>query len=578
MVDYRFAGLIACTLIPFLFMPGCGIAQGTTPDDISGDNRLVETEWLNAHLGDPGLVIIDGRPTAEYLEGHIPGAVSASFSEEDASSRGYNVSYGGGIDLFLDGENPLPFQDGPPEQTQAAVRSLGIDQDSIIIVYDQGSHFHAGRFFWTFAQQDFETIYILDGGITKWTADGYSTTQEIPPVSEGDFVAAEPDPTCVAVTDDVFASLSDPDVVVVSSLTSSWHYGSYTAYTIPGHIPGTVHVPLGYFFNSDRTWKSKEDIQRMLDVVGITPDKSIITYCGGGPLSACMYFTFKHVLGYPEVRNYTGSYLGWISDPRNLPVNTYGNDHWLRDTAWCHWWVGERMQTLMPVSPALAVDVRPPADYESGHIPWSVNIPLDDSDLAVATTASAWADTLGSHGVSNDIEVVVVDETVSPRTTLMFWLLEYLGHEKVSMASEGLTGWIAAEYPTTTEDTLIAEAITPIDVAIQPTTYTAAPRAELWLEAPDAPSDHPFSRVWVISAEEVPADIPVDDYRHVPWTENLTDEGRLATAGALASLYEDAGVSYFSEIICYSDELAEATMTYFVLRLLGYPRVAVYMP
>ena len=95
---------------------------------------------------------------------------------------------------------------------------------------------------------------------------------------------------------------------------------------------------------------------------------------------------------------------------------------------------------------------------------------------------------------------------------------------------------------------------------------------------PDDPSDHPFSRVWVVSAEEVPPDVPVADYRHVPWTENLNDDGALNAAGVLWALYENAEVPYFSEIICYSDDPAEATMTYFVLRLLGYPKVVVYFP
>ena len=72
--------------------------------------------------------------------------------------------------------------------------------------------------------------------------------------------------------------------------------------------------------------------------------------------------------------------------------------------------------------------------------------------------------------------------------------------------------------------------------------------------------------------------MPVHTYRHIPWTENLTDDGQLEAAGTLWALYEEAEVPYFSEIICYSDDPAEATMTYFTLRVLGFPRVAVYLP
>ena len=124
----------------------------------------------------------------------------------------------------------------------------------------------------------------------------------------------------------------------------------------------------------------------------------------------------------------------------------------------------------------------------------------------------------------------------------------------------------------------MTDPITPIDVAIHPTTYTEAVRSELRLTSSDATSDHPFSRVWVVSSVEVPTDVPIHTYRHVPWTQNLTTGGTLDSAGNLWTLYEDADVPFFSEIVCYSDDPAEATMTYFALRLLGFPRVAVYAP
>jgi 3-mercaptopyruvate sulfurtransferase SseA len=335
---------------------------------------------------------------------------------------------------------------------------------------------------------------------------------------------------------------------------------------------------MGYLYKPDRTWKSAQDLQTMLDVVGITPDKTVITYCGGGPLSAGVYFTFKHVLGYPNVKNYTISYLGWITDSRDLSVNTYGNDHQLRDTAWMRWWVGDRMQRLVPVSPALAVDVRSEAEYAEEHIPWSVNIPMDDADQVVSTSAATWAEILGEHGAGDSIEVVAVDETVTPQTTLLVWLLEYLGHDEAAIASEGLAGWRDAGHDVSSEETLITEPTNPIDVAIEPLTFTPAVRPELRLEEADAPSSHPFPRVWVVSAETVPEDVPVDTYIQVPWSSNLTEDGLLKAAGDLWTLYEDAGVELLSEIVCYSDDPAEATMTYFVLRLLRFPRVMVYLP
>jgi thiosulfate/3-mercaptopyruvate sulfurtransferase len=185
---------------------------------------------------------------------------------------------------------------------------------------------------------------------------------------------------------------------------------------------------------------------------------------------------------------------------------------------------------------------------------------------------------LGDHGVSNDIEIVAVDQTVSPGTTLFFWLLQYLGHEKVSIASEGLDGWSAAGNPVSMDDTVIAEPETPIDVAIHPATFTLDVRSDVRLGAADAPREYPFSRLWVVAAEEVPEGVPVESYIHVPWTSNLTKDGFLMPAGDLWSLYEQAEVQYFNEIICYSDDPAEATMTWFALRLLDFPRILIYLP
>jgi len=567
-----------------VFLPavsGCGFFWPGLPDQDDGTtvDRLVETSDLYARLGEPKLVVVDARPTNDYLAGHIPGAVSASFSEEESMSRGYYVSYGGGVDLFVDADNPIPFQDGPPEQIQAAVRRMGINQDDTVVIYDNGADYHAGRFFNSLAHHGFKGMCLLNGGLVKWLADGLPTSREIPVVTEGNFVAHKAESGWIASTDDVLNSMFDPNVALVSGLLPSWQWGSYLPYTVPGHIPGTRHIPLAYFFHSDRTWKSPEEMQTILDLFDITPDKQIITYCGGGPLSACMHTTFKYVLGYPNVLHYSESYLGWIWDPRELPVDTYHHPDRLRDSAWLRWWAGDRIQILLPVPPALVVDVREEAAHQAEHIPWSVNIPLDDIQEALSRTTAEWADILGAHGIDSRVEVVAADETVTPRTTFLFWLLEYLGHDRVSIASEGIAGWRAAGHRMTDDETPIADPITPIDVAIHPTTFAASPRPELRLSSPDATTDHPFSRVWVVSANEVPDNVPVRTYQHVPWSDNLTAEGRFLTAGELWTLYENGQVPYLSEIVCYSDNVAEATMTYYVLRhLLSFPRVVVYVP
>ncbi len=574
----------SCVLYAALCLNGCGVlippvdGNDNGKGDIPGTHRLVSATWLNEHMDDENLVVIDARPTSEYMAGHIPGAVSASFSPEEADSYGIDVSYGGGIDFFVDPWADVPFQDGPPQIIQDAVRRFGISEGNTVVVYDAGGHFHAARFFWTLTRHGFTNIVILDGGLREWTAQGGETSTVRTEPERGDFVAADPDVTNVATTDDVFEAISDPDVVLVSGLTPSWHYGSYVAYTEGGHIPTTIDIPLGYFFNADGTWRSVASLETLLGVEGITPDKTVITYCGGNPLSAAVYFTFAHVLEFPHVQNYTGSYLAWIEDPRNLPVNLYGNDDWLRGTDWLEWWIGERMQRLMPASPAIAVDVRSYEEYQSGHIPWSVNVDASDTETVLSRAPTAWGEELGANGVGDAFEAVIVDEAVTPRATLMFWLLHHLGHQEASIAAEGLAGWTTAGNETSTEDTIIADATTPIDVAIQPQSFTSNVNETVRLRSIDEQTDYPYSRVWIVSSVELPAELPFDSYIHVPWTQTVTEEGILKSAGSLWSLYDGADVPRFSELVCYSEDPAEATVHYFALNILGYPRVLVYAP
>ena len=572
--------LAALTLGLATWTAGCRStpAQAADPGTDARSSRLVDAEWLQANLGADDLVIIDARTTSDYLDSHLPGAVSASFPEDQATSYGLNVSYGCGLDYFVNADDPIPFQDGPTAQIQDALRSFGIDNDSLVVIYDSGPDFHAARFFWTLSQHGHDNAFLLNGGLNRWAALGYDTTTEIPAVTRGHFVAQAPDVTQIATTDDVFASLSDPNTVVVSGLQPNWHYASYNAYTIPGHIPGATRVSLGYFFNSDGTFKSADDMETLLEVAGVTPQQSVITYCGGGPLSAAVHFSLRHVQGYPDVRNYTISYLGWIADPRDLPVRTYGQDQWLRDTSWLHWWAGERIQRLMPVSPALAVDVRPAADYGAEHIPYAVSLPVTDSADLLAQSPAGWATQLGDLGIDSGIEVVVIDETVTPEAALAVWVLQYLGHPKVSLAAEGMHGWWAAGHNLTDSATLIAEPVTPIDVAIQPMTFTVDVQDDLRLTAVDGPAAAPLARTWLVTSEEVPDDLPFDDYVHVPWSENLDEDGQLRTAGELWATYEDAGLSFFSEIVCYSDDPAEAALAAFVLRLMDFPSVRLYLP
>ena len=545
-------------------------------------NYLVDAAWLQKHMSDPNLVIIDASPTKDYLAGHIKGAVSCSFSKDEYMSHGIDTSYGGN-DLINDAKHTIPWLDAPPAELQKVMRSLGINQNSKVVVYDNGGHFRAPRFLWTLAFNGCQDAVILDGGMAKWKALGLPTVTDIPKVKKGDFVAKPGNQATIATTDYILSKQFKPDTTIVYAVTPVWYYGPFMAYTKMGHIPGSVMVSYPEYFNKDKTWKSKDELKRLFASVGATPDKEIICYCGGNPAAACLYFTLKNVLGFPKVRYYyLGSTIGWLDDPRDLPLHTYWHQHLVRDPFFLKWWGGERIQYLVGDSQVLTVDVRSPEAYKASHIPYAVNIPVDELIAGQGVDPAKWAQVLGSTGCADFKELVIVDDKSSPKASLMFWLAEYLGHAKVSLLNGGLKAWNENKLKMTDKATIIAPAKTKYDVAIQPVKYQAKPQADKILtDSKQKPDFLGYPRIYLVASEKnakLPFDPAGAQVVHIPASKNFHEYGILDFASNLIKLYEKAGVIKQAEVVCYSDKPAEAAAAYYALRTLGYPKVMVYFP
>ncbi len=526
--------------------------------------KLVETKWLFERLNGPSLVIIDASPTDEYMTMHIEKAVSASFGPEEYISYGINTSYGGGVDLFTDPDSPLPFQDGDPEYTGRVLRSLGINQDSTVVVYDNGASFHATRVFWTLSLHGLKNVHILNGGIEKWEMEGRPVTTRIPVVQEGDFAPRSCEPSPVVDTDYVLENLANPDVTLVDSNLASWYHGDFLAYSRRGHIPYAVNIPYPSYFSLDRTWKSKDKLHRMFALLGVVPEKEIIVYCGGNPAGSSLYFTLRHVLGYPRVKFYLKSLIGWLSDPRQLPVHTYANEHMLRDAEWVRWFAGERIQYLVRDTRVRAVDVRSREDYTKGHIPYAVSLPVDEL-IETCNDLKDWEEVFGQNGISNHTELVLYDHRYNLTSSLLLWILEYFGHKKVSVLHGGFSGWTEKGYTVSTQPPILEKPRHKFDVAIAPTSYTITPDSEkIYLGAPEDrdPEREDQIRMPILAT--------------AGGIERFTDpDTGLKSAGELFAIYDGAGLSKPHDIICHGHTLKEAAFHYFLLRLLGFPRIRV---
>src|SRR5690606_2453756 len=127
--------------------------------------NLVSAQWLKDNLGNPDVLLLDAQPTKLYLEGHLPGAQSVSFTPEENTSLGVSLSYGGGVDYFTDTSAEVPFQELPAEQMEKLFQKWGVSPDRTVVLYDQGASMFATRLFYSFFCHGFPTdkLFVLDG-------------------------------------------------------------------------------------------------------------------------------------------------------------------------------------------------------------------------------------------------------------------------------------------------------------------------------------------------------------------------------------------------------------------------------
>jgi len=259
---------------------------------------LVETQWLADNLKNPYLAIVYvGGPVSKkdnFEAKHIPGAVFLGF-----------------------GKLMRALGDGsaPPDKAnfEALAGSLGIGNDKHIVVLSIDTLF-ASTAFWLFDYFGHKNLSILNGTIAKWMNEGRPTEsgpERIIPVT----YKAAPNASLLATADDVLKNLKNPKTVILDVRSA----GEYNGTEDPtnqnkklGRIPGAVNFD---FFsanlNNDGTFKSVNAMKAGYEAKGVTKDKEIIVYCQGGVRAAVSAVALRHILGYPDVRNYVGSWDEW---------------------------------------------------------------------------------------------------------------------------------------------------------------------------------------------------------------------------------------------------------------------------
>lgn len=261
---------------------------------------LVETDWVEQHLDDPNVRIIESDEDALLYDiKHIPGAVR--------------------MDWFTTLQHPVRRDFLTKEQFEEVCERAGITNDMTLIFYGDKSNWFACYALWIFQYYGHKNVKIMNGGRAKWEQEGRPMTREVPSYMPTDYVASEPDPSVRAFREQVFAQIEaqKPLVDVRSPQEYSGEMLSMPNYPQEGaqrggHIPGAVSIPWSKAVNeSDSTFKSPEELRSLYQEKGITPDDEVIAYCRIGERSSHTWFVLKYLLGYPNVKNYDGSWTEW---------------------------------------------------------------------------------------------------------------------------------------------------------------------------------------------------------------------------------------------------------------------------
>ena len=268
---------------------------------------LVDTQWVEDHSKDTTRVRIaevDYDPTANYGLGHVPGAVL--------------------FDWKKDINDPVSRNILSKQACEDLLQKAGVNDDTTLVLYGDFNNWFAAFAFWVFKYYGYKDVRLMNGGRKKWLTEDRPLTKDVPQQQypKGNFKASsEPDKNIRVFLSYVKESLHAKDRVGMVDVRSPKEFtGEITAppeYPTEhaqrgGHIPGAANIPWSQAVNdSDGTFKSADELKNLYEPKGITPDKEIIAYCRIGERSSHTWFVLKYLLGYPNVRNYDGSWTEW---------------------------------------------------------------------------------------------------------------------------------------------------------------------------------------------------------------------------------------------------------------------------
>jgi thiosulfate/3-mercaptopyruvate sulfurtransferase len=267
---------------------------------MSRTDVLVDADWVEAHLDDPKVVVVEvDEDTAAYEKNHIRNAIR--------------------LDWKRDLQDPVRRDFVTKEQFEALLSARGVANDDTVVLYGGNNNWFAAYAYWYFKLYGHSDVKLLDGGRKKWELDSRDLVEQVPTRPATTYTAQAQDTSIRAFRDEVIASIGVKNLVDVRSpdefsgkLLAPAHLPQEQSQR-PGHVPGAKNIPWSKSANDDGTFRSDDELTELYQQEGVDLSKDTIAYCRIGERSAHTWFVLHELLGQENVKNYDGSWTEYGS-------------------------------------------------------------------------------------------------------------------------------------------------------------------------------------------------------------------------------------------------------------------------
>ncbi|PJE97483.1 sulfurtransferase [Streptomyces carminius] len=267
---------------------------------MSRSDVLVDADWVEAHIDDPKVVIVEvDEDTSAYEKNHIKNAVRIDWKTELQDPVRRDFVDQAGFEKLLSGK--------------------GISNDDTVVLYGGNNNWFAAYAYWYFKLYGHQDVKLLDGGRKKWELDARELVSEVPSRPATEYKAKEQDLSIRAFRDEVVDAIGKKNLVDVRSpdefsgkLLAPAHLPQEQSQR-PGHIPSSRNIPWSKNANDDGTFKSDEELKALYEDAGIDLSQDTIALCRIGERSSLTWFVLRELLGQENVKNYDGSWTEYGS-------------------------------------------------------------------------------------------------------------------------------------------------------------------------------------------------------------------------------------------------------------------------